>query len=101
MGVLDRPSMPREALNHAPARTGEADPDQPRMAERAFDCRGERAKVETVAFAQPRRRGTILCALTVVAGAEGDCDEASGITKPDLGGKPDLNGFAARMMRAA
>src|SRR3984957_6905105 len=82
VGVLDRPSMPDEALEHAHARTGEADPDQPRMAERAFDRRGERAEVETVAFAQQRRRGTILRALTVIAGAEDDCDEAFGVAKP-------------------
>ena len=71
------------------------------MAERAFDGRGERAEVETVAFAQPRRRGTILRAMTVIAGAEGDCDKAFGVAKPDPGGKPDLDGLSARMMRAA
>jgi HoxN/HupN/NixA family high-affinity nickel-transporter len=36
----------------------------------------------------------------VIAGAEGDCDEAFGVVKLDPGGKPDLDGFAAQMMRA-
>jgi hypothetical protein len=36
----------------------------------------------------------------VIAGAEGDCNEAFGVVKLDPGGKPDLDGFAAQMMRA-
>ena len=96
MGVLDWPSMPREAGSSTRMREpAKRIRIKTRMAERAFDRRGERPEVEPVAFAQPRRRRPILRTLAVIAGAEGDCDEAFGVAKLDPGGKPDLDRFAA------
>ena len=87
--------MAREALEHARARTGETDRNQPRMAERAFDRRAERAEVEAVAPGERRRRGPFLGARAMIAGPERDRDEAFGVAKPDPAGKPDLDRCAA------
>ena len=102
MRVLDRPAVPRQPGQHCGAAAGEAQLDKAGMAEQTLDDGGERPEP---AGGRPATRrgggGAVFRARAMIAGAEGDGDEAGGIAERHPAGEPDLDRLAARGMRAA
>ncbi len=80
---------------------GEPDRDEPRMPEEALDDRRQRPEENTVAGREARRRGPVLGPRAVVAGTEGDGDEARRVVKRAPRGEAKLDRRAAFRMRAA
>ena len=101
MRVLDRPAVPRQSGQQMRAAADEAQLDKARVAGKTLHDGVQRPEPEAgrPATRQAAERA-VFRARAMIAGAEGDGDEAGGIADRQPAGEPDLDRLAARQMRA-